>query len=106
MNWTDKIQVYNDDCMNIMQQYKDGHFDLAIVDPPYGINIQKMSFTQNKKGGIARRKDYSNISEWDTKIPSINYFQELFRVSKSQIIWGGELFCKFIAKFNGMDIMG
>lgn len=82
MNWTDKIQVYNEDCMNIMQQYEDGYFDLAIVDPPYGINVQKQSKFGNKKD--------SKI--WDSTPPKKEYFNELKRVSKNQIIWGGNYF--------------
>ena len=66
------IDLILDDCMNVMSKYKDNHFDLAIVDPPYGINI----------------------AEWDKKedIPDKIYFKELFRISKNQIIFGGNYF--------------
>ena len=64
------IKLYNDDCMNIMPDYPDDYFELAIVDPPYAINIAK----------------------WDNKVPSKKYFNELFRVSKNQIIFGGNYF--------------
>lgn len=73
---------YNMDCMQGMKEFPDKYFDLAIVDPPYGINIQK-------SGRLGR---YNNQNVWDDKIPNDDYFNELFRVSKNQIIWGGNYF--------------
>ena len=70
------------DCMQGMKEFPDKYFDLAIVDPPYGINIQK-------SGRLGR---YNNKNVWDDKIPNDDYFNELFRVSKNQIIWGGNYF--------------
>ena len=70
------------DCMQGMKEFPDKYFDLAIVDPPYGINIQK-------SGRLGR---YNNQNVWDDKIPNDDYFNELFRVSKNQIIWGGNYF--------------
>jgi len=78
--------------MELMARYPDNYFDLAIVDPPYGINIQKMNYTQNTKGGVAKRNNYSSITDWDSNIPKQEYFNELFRVSNNQIIWGGNYF--------------
>ena len=78
--------------MELMARYPNNYFDLAIVDPPYGINIQKMNYTQNTKGGIAKRNDYSSVGNWDSETPTKEYFNELFRVSKNQIIWGGNYF--------------
>ena len=86
------IQITNEDNMELMARYPDNYFDLAIVDPPYGINIQKMNYTQSTKGGIAKRKDYSSVKDWDSKTPKKEYFNELFRVSKNQIVWGGNYF--------------
>lgn len=86
------IELYNEDNMALMARYPDNHFDLAIVDPPYGINIHKMNFTQSTKGGVAKRNDYSSITDWDKAVPTKEYFNELFRVSKNQIIWGGNYF--------------
>jgi len=86
------ITVTNEDNMELMARYPDKYFDLAIVDPPYGINIQKMNYTQSTKGGIAKRNDYSNITDWDSNVPNKEYFNELFRISKNQIIWGGNYF--------------
>lgn len=84
--------VYNKDCLEGMKGYEDNHFDLAIVDPPYGIGVHKMNYTQSTKGGVAKRKDYSSIGRWDSNTPDAEYFRQLFRVSKSQIIWGGNYF--------------
>ncbi len=92
MKVTDKITITNEDNMELMKRYPDNYFDLAIVDPPYGINIQKMNYTQSTKGGIAKRKDYSSVGNWDSETPNKEYFNELFRVSKNQIIWGGNYF--------------
>ena len=92
MKVTDKITITNEDNMEMMARYPDNYFDLAIVDPPYGINIQKMNYTQSTKGGIAKRKDYSSVGNWDSETPNKEYFDELFRVSKNQVIWGGNYF--------------
>jgi site-specific DNA-methyltransferase (adenine-specific) len=64
------MNITNEDNMKLMSRYEDNYFDLAIVDPPYGINI----------------------ASWDNEIPKEEYFTELFRVSKNQIIWGGNYF--------------
>ena len=80
-------KAYNVDCMEYMATLPDKAFDLAIVDPPYGISINN---------NIGRRKGDSKSSykkvEWDENIPKIEYFEELLRVSKNQIIWGGNYF--------------
>lgn len=74
---------YNMDCMDGMKEFPDKYFDLAIVDPPYGIDI-------NKSG---RLKNYNDTrKKWDDNIPEQDYFDELFRISKNQIIWGGNYF--------------
>lgn len=74
---------YNVDCMDLMKEIPDKYFDLAIVDPPYGIDITKSG--KLKKYNI-------NDNQWDSNVPEENYFKELFRVSKNQIIWGGNYF--------------
>ena len=86
---------YNMDCVEGMRQFPDKYFDLAITDPPYGIGVMTMNYT--KSGAVrthgyaaAKRRDYRKQGEWDVK-PSKEYFDELFRVSKKQIIWGGQL---------------
>ena len=72
---------YNMDCMEGMKQIPDKYFDLAIVDPPYGIGISKNPVRQ------AHKK-----KQWDNNVPPSEYFKELARVSKEQIIWGGNYF--------------
>ena len=78
------IKLINDDCMNVMKDYENNYFDLAIVDPPYGIKRNKM----NMGNSIFN----SDKKKWDNSIPTKYYFKELFRVSKNQIIWGGNYF--------------
>ena len=75
------ITITNEDNMQLMARYEDNHFDLAIVDPPYGIGISSNPVRQQHE-----KKD------WDNAIPTKEYFDELFRVSKNQIIWGGNYF--------------
>ena len=89
MKVTDKIQITNEDNMALMSRYSDNYFDLAIVDPPYGIERFK------KASGKTRFKSSKMMQEdgliWDKK-PSNNYWTELFRVSKNQIVWGANNF--------------
>ncbi len=75
------MTITNEDNMELMARYEDNYFELAIVDPPYGINANK----EKEHNGW---KDYG-IKEWDNEIPKKEYFEELFRVSKNQIVWGG-----------------
>jgi len=72
--------ITNEDCMDLMARYEDNYFDLAIVDPPYGIEVNKMQLGSGK---------YKNKGkQWDSETPKQEFFDELFRVSKNQIIWG------------------
>lgn len=96
MKITDKITITNECNMELMARYPDKYFDLAIVDPPYGINVSKMAYTQTD-GRIAIQKNGNSLKvkklkynhkEWDAETPKNDYFKELFRVSKNQIIWG------------------
>jgi site-specific DNA-methyltransferase (adenine-specific) len=83
------INLYNKDCIEALKELKDNQFDLAIVDPPYGINADKKNSIkklQSKKSS-ALSKDYGS-QIWDNHIPTLEYFKELKRVSKNQIIWG------------------
>jgi site-specific DNA-methyltransferase (adenine-specific) len=81
--------------MELMARYEDNHFDLAIVDPPYGIGISGQK--ENKKGKKSDRK-YHKEKNWDNAIPTIEYFNELQRVSKNQIIWGANYFVEHLTK--------
>ena len=82
-----------------LPSYPDKFFDLAIVDPPYGINRggQTETFTKNPKH---KRKSHSH-KNWDNEIPSAEYFKDLFRVSKNQIIWGGNYFVEHLPPSMG-----
>jgi len=87
------INITNEDNMDLMSRYDDNHFDLAIVDPPYGIGANK----EKEHNGW---KDYGH-KEWDTKIPNKKYFDELVRVSKNQIIWGGNYMTDYLKPSMG-----
>jgi site-specific DNA-methyltransferase (adenine-specific) len=88
-------QVYNMDCMELMAQYPDKYFDLAVVDPPYGIGAasDKRGNTQYGKAA-AVSKSYGK-KEWDKEPPNNEYFNQLLRISKNQIIWGANHFLKW-----------
>lgn len=90
------INLYQGDCMELMKQYPDKYFDLAIVDPPYGIGIdgQKECVCKNPKHN---RKQHEQ-KEWDKNTPPREYFVELERVSKNQIIWGANYFVDNLTK--------
>ena len=88
------INLYNSDCLVAMRGMKDKQYQLAIVDPPYGINIAE------SLGG----SDYFAKNEkksWDKERPNNDYFVELFRVSANQIIWGGNYFSNFLPPSSG-----
>ena len=85
--------VYLEDCVKALKRFNDNHFDLAIVDPPYGIDINNQS--QGKGGGVAKKIEYTK-KDWDKQAPDIDYFNELKRVSKNQIIWGANHFIEKI----------
>lgn len=80
---------YNEDCLEAMKQMPDKYFDLAIVDPPYGINIAAGGNVGGRK--LAKVKNYG-VKQWDAQPPSEDYFNELKRISKNQIIWGANHF--------------
>jgi site-specific DNA-methyltransferase (adenine-specific) len=106
----DKTQVFNMDCMEYMQSIPDGYFDLSIVDPPYGIGQPKQSNLKGYNGrksleerlkknrlntgsGKLKNRVLNNSNcDWDEKIPKKEYFKELIRISKNQVIWGGNYF--------------
>lgn len=89
MKITDKIEITNEDCMDLLKHTPDNYYSLAICDPPYGDfngTIERTCGSWSKK----YQKD-NNIKKWDFA-PEKEYFEELFRVSKNQIIWGGNYF--------------
>lgn len=111
MQITDKIKITNECNMELMATYPDNYFDLAIVDPPYGIG-----FGGYERGGSGiktkERHTKNGKKNWDNEIPTDGYFKELIRVSKNQIVWGGNYFpilwnqgCKgFIFWFKGNPV--
>lgn len=86
MKVTEKITITNEDNMELMARYPDNYFELAIVDPPYGIGASEMTM------GSGKNKKYKKGKKWDNETPNEIYFNELKRVSQNQIIWGGNYF--------------
>jgi site-specific DNA-methyltransferase (adenine-specific) len=95
--------------MEYMKSIPDKYFELAIADPPYGIYAAKKPISMG-----AWKRDIHESKEWDNTIPSKEYFNELTRVSKNQIIWGGNYFLDFLGatrcmvvwdKNNGTNMM-
>ena len=104
-----RIDLIHGDCMDYMATLPDNAFELAIVDPPYGIDAAKKPISMG-----AWKRDIHEPKEWDSTIPSKEYFNELIRVSKNQIIWGGNYFLDFLGatrcmvvwdKNNGTNMM-
>src|SRR5690606_36756135 len=102
MKLTDKITITNEDNMELMVRYPDNYFDLAIVDPPYGISASKKFAGEKRKSGKGVAMKSKHIKkDWDTCVPSLDYFNELQRVSKNQIIWGGNYFSSMLSNSQG-----
>lgn len=85
--------------MDLMREYPDNHFELAIVDPPYGIfrGGQSETFTKNPK----HKRRHHKAKEWDSARPSKDYWSELFRVSENQIVWGANYFTNYLSPSMG-----
>ena len=98
MNISDKINITNEDNMALMSRYPDKYFDLAIVDPPYGIGAENHA---GKKENGWKQWDKKN---WDNQIPNKKYFNALFRVSKNQIVWGGNYMTEYLPASMGWII--
>ncbi len=98
MKVTDKITITNEDNMLLMARYPDNYFDLAIVDPPYGLGDRLSS------GGGKRKDDPSRLlyvdKEWDV-LPTKEYWNELFRVSKNQVVFGANYFFEYLPNTRG-----
>lgn len=93
------LRITNEDNMQLMARYPDNYFELAIVDPPYGIGHSLLS---GEKRGSKFVRTTKHV-EWDV-LPKQNYFNELKRVSKNQIIWGGNYFLDYLPSTRGMLI--
>jgi site-specific DNA-methyltransferase (adenine-specific) len=90
--------------MLLMSRYPDKYFDLAIVDPPYGLGDRLVKGGAKGGMGSMRKLADDKVSTWDDEIPSPKYFVELFRVSKKQIIWGGNYFLDYLGKTDGFVV--
>ena len=88
-----KITLLNEDCLPAMKGMQDNEFQIAIVDPPYGIRM-----SQNVKKGVGWVR---KAKSWDEAIPSEEYFKELFRVSENQIIWGANYMVEYLPRSAG-----
>lgn len=90
--------VFNMDCIEFMKQVPDNFFHLAIVDPPYGLKIAKNGkLKANSKFDRGFKKDIDyGVKYWDNNVPTEEYWRELFRVSKNQIVWGGNFFLEYL----------
>lgn len=91
MEITDKITITNEDCMELLKRTPDNFYDLAITDPPYGLG-KKLAHAGNGKNAQSKFSEDFLKKKWDSQAPNKKYFDELFRVSKHQIIWGGNYF--------------
>jgi site-specific DNA-methyltransferase (adenine-specific) len=101
MKITENIEITNECNMELMKRYPDKYFELAIVDPPYGLGkrlAERGGKHKNNKSAIL----YKNSSGWDNKIPNKIYFEEVFRVSKNQIIWGANYYLEFLPSTRGI----
>lgn len=87
--------IKNENCMDLMARYPDNYFDLAIVDPPYG--LKENAHRENNRSKLAKSKKY-HTALWSQGKPDQAYFNELFRVSKNQIIWGANHFIESFSK--------
>lgn len=85
--------VFNMDCIEFMKNVPDKFFHLAIVDPPYGIGAGSVNF---QSGTRKRPSKFHKQNDWDTSIPAPEYWEQLFRVSKNQIVWGGNYMTEFL----------
>ena len=90
-------EAFNIDCMEYMKTLPDKAFDLAIVDPPYGIGVDGQTERYDYKNPKHSRKHHAQKS-WDKSIPPLEYFEELQRVSKNQIIWGANYFVEHLTQ--------
>ena len=92
-----KSEVFNIDCMEGMKDIPDNYYDLAVVDPPYGIGINKQTMGRGSGNDLGKHI----AKEWDNKIPDAGYFYTLARISKHQIIWGGNYFTDHLPAGRG-----
>jgi site-specific DNA-methyltransferase (adenine-specific) len=80
------------DCLEFMKQVPDNYFDLVLTDPPYGIGASNERFTPENETWVNKKKVGYVEKQWDEKVPEQEYFDEIIRISKNQIIWGANYF--------------
>jgi len=105
MNVTNNMDITNECNLKLMSRYPDNYFELAIVDPPYGIDLAKnnSTFGRNAKSTIKHKRGKAKrytVKSWDSKAPNKGYFIELKRVCKNVIIWGANHFIENIPNAN------
>ncbi len=101
-----KLELIQGDCMDVMRDIEDNYFDLAVVDPPYGIGAGKgteiyLSNNGKQNWGEIKKNKETIYGDWDNAIPEEDYFMEIKRVSKNRIIWGGNYFLKYLSGETG-----
>ena len=89
---TDFLDLYHCDCLDLMKQYPDNYYSLALVDPPYGLDFTKYNRVSRATDGTTYISNNYKKGSWDNETPTKEYFDELFRISKNQIVWGGNYF--------------
>jgi site-specific DNA-methyltransferase (adenine-specific) len=94
------VTIYNCDCLELLRTFKDKEFDLADVDPPYGLGGRWVSKPENKSGFTLKPEEIEKMNRWDY-LPTDEYFEELKRVSKHRIIWGGNYFLDKLGACRG-----
>lgn len=92
------VTLYNCDCMELMKEFPDGYFDLADCDPPYGLGGKWVS--KSDIGFTLKQEEIDKINNWDN-LPSKDYFDEIKRVSKNQIVWGGNYYFEYLGNCRG-----
>ena len=98
--------AYNQDCMIAMKEFPDKYFELAIVDPPYGIGVDgAIHIRKHDRPSTWNMVEKYEKKSWDESIPEIEYFKELFRVSKSGNM-GRQLFYRLFTSFKMLDFLG
>lgn len=90
-------KVYHEDCLTFMRKLPDNYFDLVITDPPYGISMTADGFGGSKN---ADKTEYVKVEDWDKETPSKEIFDEIRRISKNQIIFGGNYFTDKLPQSN------
>ena len=89
--------VHLEDCTKALKRFSDNFFDVAIVDPPYGIDVANMNMGAGKGKRCSKLQNRKwKPKDWDNGIPDEEYFKQLFRVSKNQIVWGGNYFIDYL----------